>query len=126
MISWSSRRQQVVADSTCYAEYIALHDASNEALFLRDLLSGLSFGTSTPTPILCDNDAATHLAQDQVWHSRVKHIRVKYHKVREHVENGDTSIARVRSSDNIADILTKALGRSDFVRLRHYLGVLPP
>jgi hypothetical protein len=123
MISWSSKRQQVVADSTCYAEYIALHDACNEALFLRDLLSGLQLDTSAPTAIHCDNDAALRLAQDQVWHSRVKHIRVKFHKLREHVECGDVRILRVRSADNTADILTKPLGRVDFLRLRHYLGL---
>ena len=123
MISWSSRRQQVVADSTCYAEYIALHDACNEALFLRELLSGLHIDTCAPTPIHCDNDAALRLAQDQVWHSRVKHIRVKFHKVHEHVENGDTKILCINSASNTVDILTKPLGRVDFLRLRHYLGL---
>jgi hypothetical protein len=34
VISWSSRKQKVVADSSCYAEYIALHDASHETTFL--------------------------------------------------------------------------------------------
>jgi hypothetical protein len=56
----------------------------------------------------------------------VKHIRIEYHKVREHAENGDMSISRVKSFDNIADILSKALGHVDFLRLRHCLGVLLP
>jgi hypothetical protein len=43
MVSWSSRKQRLVADSTCYAEYIALHDASHEAIFLRQLLDGLCY-----------------------------------------------------------------------------------
>jgi hypothetical protein len=34
-------------------------------------------------------------------------------------------VQRVRSLDNTSDILTKALGRADFLRLRHYLGVRP-
>jgi Reverse transcriptase (RNA-dependent DNA polymerase) len=34
VVSWSSRKQRTIADSSCYAEYIALHDTSHEATFL--------------------------------------------------------------------------------------------
>jgi hypothetical protein len=80
VISWSSRKR-VVADSSCYAEYIALHEASHEAVFLRQLLSGLDLLPNAPTPLHCDNDAASCLAGDQVGHPSVKHIRVKFHYV---------------------------------------------
>ena len=105
--------------------YIALHDSSHEVAFLRQLLSGLEFGTSLPTPILCDNDAARRLAEDHVGHPNVKHIRVKFHYIRKLIEDGSVSLTRVRSADNTADILTKPLSRGDFQRLRNYLGVRP-
>ena len=123
VISWASRKQKTVADSSCYAEYIALHEASHEIVFLRELLSHLLHPISSPTTLYCDNDAASQLAEDHVWHARVKHIRVKYHYIRELVTNNELSVARVRSSENTADILTKALNRTDFTRLRHYLGL---
>ena len=123
MISWGSRKQRVVADSSCYAEYIALHEASHEATFLRQLLSGLDLLDSGPTTLYCDNDAASKLTEDHMWHSRVKHIRVKYHHIRELVANGDLDVQRVRSSDNTSDILTKPLNRGDFLRLRLFLGL---
>ena len=123
MVSWRSRKQRLVADSTCYAEYIALHESSHEAMFLRQLLDALDFPCRMSTPIHCDNDAATRLAEDQVFHSQVKHIRVKLHAIREHIDLGELEVTRVRSADNIADILTKALGRPDFLRLRGYLGL---
>ena len=125
-ISWASRKQKTVADSSCYAEYIALHEASHEAVFLRELLATLLGGDKSPTPLYCDNDAASILTQDHVWHARVKHIRVKYHYVRELVADGELLVKRVRSSDNTADILTKPLGRTDFHRLRHNLGLRYP
>ena len=121
MISWSSRKQKTVADSSCYAEYIALHEAAHEAIFLRQLLSGLHILPSGTTPLHCDNDAASKLAEDHVWHSRTKHIRVKYHYIREQVLTGDLNVTRVRSHDNTADILTKPLNRPDFLHLRQYL-----
>lgn len=123
MISWSSKKQTTVADSSCYAEYIALHSASYEVVFLRQLLEGLRFLLSGPTQLLCDNDAASRLSEDHVWHSHSKHIRVKYHYARELVLNGDVSISRVGSKDNTADIFTKPLPCADFQRLRYYLGV---
>ena len=123
MISWSSKKQTTVADSSCYAEYIALHSASYEVVFLRQLLEGLRFLLSGPTQLLCDNDAASRLSEDHVWHSHSKHIRVKYHYAHELVLNGDVSISHVGSKDNTADIFTKPLPCADFQRLRYYLGV---
>ena len=123
VVSWRSRKQRLVADSTCYAEYIALHESSREAIFLRQLLDSLTFPCRGSTPIHCDNDAATHLAEDQISHSEVKHIRVKLHSIRDYIALGDIQVVRLRSEDNLADILTKPLNRSDFVRLRGYLGL---
>jgi hypothetical protein len=125
MVSWSSKKQPTVADSSCYAEYIALHDAAHEIVFLRQLLKGLHLLPSDATLLFCDNDAALRLTEDHVWHSHTKHICVKYHYTRELVLSGDAAIKRVGSKDNIADILTKPLARPDFQRLCHYLGVRP-
>ena len=52
VISWSSRKQATVADSSCYAEYMALHNATHEAIFLRQLLQGIHFLPSGPTCML--------------------------------------------------------------------------
>jgi Reverse transcriptase (RNA-dependent DNA polymerase) len=125
VVSWSSRKQRTVADSSCYAKYIALHDASHEATFLRQLLDGLDLLPASPSRLFCDNHAATILTEDHVWHSRVKHIRVKYHHVRELVTDGELTIARVPSAENTADILTKPLNKADLLRLRVRLGLRP-
>ena len=119
MISWSLRKQRIVTDSSCYAEYIALHDSAREVIFLRQLLDGLHLLLSRAMPVHCDNNTTSILSEDHVFHTRVKHIRVKYHVIREMVENGEVAVTRIRSSDNTADILTKPLARPDFLRLRH-------
>jgi hypothetical protein len=70
MISWSSRKQLMVIDSSCYAKYIALHEASHKAVFLRELLEEIDFSPTGPTPIHCDNNAASILSEDHLWHPR--------------------------------------------------------
>ncbi len=35
IVSWASRKQQHTADSSRYAEYIAIHSASHEVIFFR-------------------------------------------------------------------------------------------
>jgi hypothetical protein len=51
----TGRAWTVLADSSCYA---ALHDASHEACFLRQLLDGLGLPQRNATLLHCDNDAA--------------------------------------------------------------------
>jgi hypothetical protein len=109
MISWSSCKQCTIADLSCYVEYAALHEASHEAIFLRELLNGVRLLPSDPTPIHYINDPASILSKDHVWHLRVKHIRVKYHHVRELVSDGEIKAIQVRSTNNVVDILTKSL-----------------
>ena len=109
VISWSSRKQSTVADSSCYAEYIALHNTSHKIIFLRQLLDGLRFLPSGPAHLYCDNDAVSRLSEDHVWHSHTKHIQVKYHYMRELVLAGNVTIQRVGSKDNTLDTFMKPL-----------------
>ena len=98
-----------------------------EIIFLRELLEGLQLANgkpfSTSTPLHCDNEAARLLAEDHSHHANVKYIRVKYHTIRDIVEEGCANVARVRSSDNVADILIKPLARPNFERFRLLFGL---
>src|SRR5260370_42421490 len=51
MISWSSHKHNHAANSSCYTEYISLHDASHEVLFLCQLLDGINMPDLAPTSI---------------------------------------------------------------------------
>jgi hypothetical protein len=110
-------------DSSCYTEYITLHDASHETVFLWQLLSEIGYEQQGPTILYCDNDAASQLAEDQVWHSRVKHIRTKYHYVREQVLDSQLKVTHIHTKDNAVDIFTKPLGHGDFKRIQYFIGL---
>ena len=68
-VSWSSKKQKTLADSTCAAEYMAASEAGRELVWLRTLLRELGFGSSVPTPLLCNNSAAVVLCGDQAFHN---------------------------------------------------------
>jgi hypothetical protein len=123
MVSWSSKKQKTVTDSTCAAEYMAASEAGRELVWLRTLLCEIGFGLTSATPLLCDNSAAVLLCGDQAFHNRVKHLDVKYHWIRERVENEELLVRQIPPSGNAVDILTKALPGPRFVSLRNCLGV---
>ena len=75
-------------------------------------------------PHLCDNESAIKIAKNPVQHSRTKHIDIRYHFLRDHEAKGDISLKGVRSEEQLADIFTKLLDESIFVRLRNELNVL--
>ena len=125
VISWSSKKQSHTADSLCYVEYIALHHASKELLFLHDLLTDLGFSTSGPTPLHCDNDAACLLAEDHSHHANMKHICVKYHSIHDTIVECLAHLTHVKSSDNCVDIFIKSLAKVDFEHLCSALGLHP-
>jgi len=85
----------------------------------------LDFGVQIDrVPLLCDNESAVKIAKNPVQHSRTKHIDIRHHFLRDHEAKGDISLQGVRSEEQLADIFTKPLDESTFVRLRNELNVL--
>jgi transposase InsO family protein len=125
LVSWSSRKQSNVAQSTTEAEYVAAASCCSQLLWmiatLRDF--GLSF---SHVPLLCDSTSAISVAKNPVLHSKMKHIDVRYHFLRDHVEKGDIELKHVDTSLQLADILTKPLDQATFARLRGEFGVCYP
>lgn len=70
-----------------------------------------------------DNRSAIDLAKNPIFHGRSKHIDVRYHFIRECVEQGLIVIKHVKTGEQRADILTKALTTVKFERMRRMLGV---
>jgi hypothetical protein len=75
-ISWSSKKQPVIALSTTEAEFIAATHATKELLWIRSLLSELARPLRYPTTLFCDNQSAIALTHDGVYHAQSKHIDI--------------------------------------------------
>lgn len=125
-ISWSSKRQPMVALSTCEVEYIGQTQASKEAVWLQSLLAELSNvgERSLPTTVIySDNQGAIALARIPQFHGRSKHIDIQNHYVREKIVDGTVELTYIDTSRQIADGLTKALPREPFERFSKALGL---
>ncbi|WVZ52672.1 hypothetical protein U9M48_003709, partial [Paspalum notatum var. saurae] len=118
-----SKKQNCVALSTAEEEYIAAGACCAQILYIRQYL--LDFGVVCgPVPLLCDNESAVKIAKNPIQHSRTKHIDTHHHFLRDHEAKGDIVLSRVRSKDQLADIFTKPLDESTFVRLQTELNML--
>ncbi|GKF74280.1 hypothetical protein Tco_0220612 [Tanacetum coccineum] len=71
----------------------------------------------------CDNKSVIALCCNNVQHSRSKHIDIRFYFIKEHVENGVIELCFVNTEYQLADILTKALGRERIEFLINKLGM---
>ena len=78
------------------------------------------------TPFRGDNAAAIGLATDTCLPRKSRYVDDKFHWFRDRVRRHDFSITRVKSEDNLADPLTKALSAIVFMRLVQYLATRSP
>ena len=74
--------------------------------------------------IYCDDIRRIMLANNPIYHVRMKHIEVHYHFVREKILAREIDLVYVSTDEQVADIFTKALGTKKLCTYRILLGVL--
>lgn len=114
LVTWRSKKQNVVARSSAEAEFRAVAQGICEGLWLRKLLEELHVKTKFLIKMFCDNKAAINISLNSVQHDRIKHIEVDIHFIKEKVEEGTICTTYVPTQEQVADIFTKGLSCPTF------------
>ncbi|XP_013594420.1 PREDICTED: uncharacterized mitochondrial protein AtMg00810-like [Brassica oleracea var. oleracea] len=124
LVSWRSQKQDIVSMSTAEAEYRAMSMATKEIMWYCGILKSLRVPFSPPPYLYCDNTVALYIATNSIFHERTKHVEFDCHKVRECIVRGILKTMYVRTDNQLADVLTKALYPAPFRDIISKMGVL--
>jgi hypothetical protein len=107
------------------AEYMALSQATMEAIWLPFLLSeilGSQYKKLPSITIFGDNQGCIALVHNPQYHARTKHIDIQHLLVREMVDGGEVSLEYTPTGVMVADCLTKAQPREKCMQHRASMG----
>ena len=109
------------------AELIALASASEEANWLRDLLFQIPYFEKPIPPILIHYNSTTVIGkvQKHYYNGKSRPIRRKHSNVRSYLTNCSINADYVKSCDNLADPLSKALTREKVWSNSRGMGLKP-
>jgi hypothetical protein len=126
-VSWGSKKQSIITDSTMAAEFVALASGSKEAEWLRSMLWELPLWPKPMPPISlhCDSQSMLSRAYSQIYNGKSRHIGLRHSYVRNLITDGVITIDYVKSNQNLADPLTKGLARELVWRTSKGMGLQP-
>ncbi|KAK9709792.1 hypothetical protein QE152_g26409 [Popillia japonica] len=121
-IYWKLSKQNSVTKSSTFAEYVALSEAVTDINFIYEMLKGtFNLKIERPIKIYEDNSGALIIAKNGNFSKNSKYIEVQYHFVSENCNKGNIGVIKIKYENNIADILTKALGKAKVIKFREML-----
>jgi hypothetical protein len=124
VVCWRSKKQAVVARSTAEAEYRAMALSLSEMLWVKNLLLELRLFRNNTVVLHCDNKSAINIANNPVQHDRTKHIEIDRFFIKEKIDSGALRLQYIKSSEQLADCLTKGLGPSQSESMCNKMGMI--
>jgi hypothetical protein len=123
LVGWGSSKQPSVSLSSMESEYISMSDGIREVLWLQEVAKDLGLKLK-PAEMLCDNQSAIHSLVGARSSSKARHIDIRYHFARDLIEKRLISASYVSTSDNLADLFTKALCCDQHHNASQRLGIM--
>ena len=114
----------MVALSSAEVEFRGMAKGLCELLWLRRLLTEIGFAPDSEMKLFCDNKAAIDISHNPIQHDRTKHVEVDRHFIKQNLDAKIIQIPFVKSEDQLADILTKAVSSKIFHHSLDKLGLI--
>ncbi|CAN6580971.1 unnamed protein product [Malus baccata var. baccata] len=112
-VSWKSKKQSVIADSTTEAEYVVVAEAGKEAFWMKKFIIELGVAPTITSPVTLyrDNSGAIAQAKEPRAHKKNKHFDRRFNIIRRYVAEWKVNILKVALADNVSDPLTKPMSQ---------------
>jgi hypothetical protein len=118
MFSWSSKKQDIVAQSTAEAKFIVTTTAVNQTLWLQKILCDLHMEEKEIIKISVDNQATTVISHNSVFHEKTKYFNIKLYFLQVVQKNSDVKLIYYKSEDQLANLFIKPFPVSRFESFR--------
>ena len=116
-----SSSQKINTKSSTESEIVALSDNSSQVIWTRNFLLSQGYKVE-PAIIYQDNTSTMSLVKNGKSNSeRTKHISTRFYFIKDRVDNFEIKIEHMRTTEMIADILTKPITGALFLKLRELL-----
>jgi hypothetical protein len=120
-ILYKTKFQDTIAMSSTEAEFTAAAEAGKYILYVRSILEQLGIPQQEATTLYEDNQGALLMANQQQPTKRTRHMEIKHFVLQEWVAKDLIRLKRISTTDNYADVMTKATGRTLFYRHTNYI-----
>lgn len=120
LISWKSKKQETVFRCSAEAEFRSMTTCAAEITWLIGLYKELGVKVDLPVNVIYDSKAAIQIAANPIFHKMTKHIDIDCDFVREKI---CLETEHINTKDQLADLLTKGLGKTQHSLLLSQLGM---
>ena len=124
LVTWRSKKQNVVARSSAEAEFRAMAQGVCELLWMKIIVDDLKIKYEAPMGLVCDNKFAINIAHNPVQHDRTKHIEIDRRFIKEKLDSGLIATEYIPSKLQLADMFTKGLPTEQLQDLTCKLGMI--
>jgi len=124
LVTWRSKKQNVVARSSAEAEFRAMAQGVSELLWMKIILDDLKIKYQAPMGLACDNKSAMSIAHNPVQHDRTKHVEIDRHFIKDKLDDGLIVTEYIPSRLQLTDMFPKGLPTKQFEDLTCKLGMI--
>ncbi|RDY11211.1 Copia protein, partial [Mucuna pruriens] len=124
LVTWRSKKQNVVARSSAEIEFRAMAYSICEGLWMKIIIDDLKVKYKGSIKLFCDNNSTISISHNPVQHNRTKYIEINRHFIKKKLNNGLVVTAHVSIGLHVADVFTKGLPIVRFQELNGKLGMI--